>query len=61
VSPRPRTRDKPADHVAVRLDEETIARLDALIPALSTEWRGALHSDALRAVVSAGCGWWRRT
>ncbi|MFT3764771.1 MAG: hypothetical protein QM820_04535 [Minicystis sp.] len=41
-------------HVAVRLDAETIARLDALIPAMSTEWRTAKRSDALRKVILSG-------
>jgi hypothetical protein len=41
-------------HVAVRLDERTLARVDALIPALSTPWRPAKRSDVLRAVIHAG-------
>jgi hypothetical protein len=41
-------------HVAVRLDEETIARIDALVPGLSSAWHTAKRSDALRAVILAG-------
>ena len=41
-------------HVAVRLDEQTLARVDALIPALSTPWRPARRSDVLRALIHAG-------
>ena len=41
-------------HVAVRLDEHTLARVDALIPALSTPWRPAKRSDVLRALIHAG-------
>lgn len=41
-------------HVAVRLDEQTLARVDALIPALSTPWRRARRSDVLRALIHAG-------
>jgi hypothetical protein len=41
-------------HVAVRLDEETLVRVDALIPALSTPWRPAKRSDVLRALIHAG-------
>ncbi|MFT3764712.1 MAG: hypothetical protein QM820_04225 [Minicystis sp.] len=42
------------DHVAVRLDERMIARLDALIPVLSTEWLAARRSDVLRKVILSG-------
>ncbi len=48
------TKDKPAQHVAVRLDEAVVARIDALIPKLSTEWLAAKRSDALRAVILLG-------
>ena len=41
-------------HVAVRLDEETLAQVDALIPQLSTPWRRAGRSDVLRALIHAG-------
>jgi hypothetical protein len=41
-------------HVAVRLDEQTLARVDALIPALSTPWRQARRSDVLRALIHGG-------
>jgi hypothetical protein len=38
----------------VRLPPEVIARLDALLPGLSTPWRDAKRSDALRAVILKG-------
>lgn len=41
-------------HVAVRLDEPTLAQVDALIPALSTPWHKAKRSDVLRALIHAG-------
>jgi hypothetical protein len=41
-------------HVAVRLDEQTLVRVDALIPSLSTPWRTARRSDVLRALILAG-------
>jgi hypothetical protein len=40
--------------VAVRLDAETVARVDALIPGLSTPWHTAKRSDALRMLILAG-------
>jgi hypothetical protein len=39
------------NHVSVRLDAETIARIDALAPQLSTEFRLATRSDVLRALI----------
>jgi|HubBroStandDraft_4_1064222.scaffolds.fasta_scaffold537361_2 hypothetical protein len=41
-------------HVAVRLDEPTLAQVDALIPVLSTPWHKAKRSDVLRALIHAG-------
>jgi len=41
-------------HVAVRLDEQTLARVDALIPVLSTAWHRAKRSEVLRALLHAG-------
>jgi hypothetical protein len=41
-------------HVAVRLDAETLARVDALLPSLSKPWRRSTRSDALRALILAG-------
>jgi hypothetical protein len=41
-------------HVAVRLDNVTIARLDALLPLYALPGRDATRSDALRAVILAG-------
>jgi hypothetical protein len=40
--------------VAVRLDEATIARLDALLPLYALPGRDATRSDGLRAVILAG-------
>ena len=45
---------KPKKHVAVRLDSEEIARIDALLPRLSEPWRKATRSDALRAALLRG-------
>jgi hypothetical protein len=44
----------PKGHVAVRLDEPTIARLDALLPLYAIPGRTATRSDGLRAVILAG-------
>jgi hypothetical protein len=44
----------PAEHVAVRLDAEVVARIDAFIPEMSTSWRKATRSDAVRKVILAG-------
>lgn len=44
----------PRGHVAVRLDEETIERLDALLPLYALPGREATRSDGLRAVILAG-------
>ncbi len=41
-------------HVAVRLDEQTLARVDALIPDFSTPWHPAKRSDVLRALIHTG-------
>lgn len=41
-------------HVAVRLDAETIARLDALLALYALPGRTATRSDGLRAVILAG-------
>jgi hypothetical protein len=38
----------------VRLPAEELARVDALLPTLSTPWRTATRSDALRAAILAG-------
>ncbi|APR82610.1 Hypothetical protein A7982_07959 [Minicystis rosea] len=38
-------------HVAVRLDETTIARIDALVPRLSTDWLHVTRSDVLRSLL----------
>jgi hypothetical protein len=39
--------------VSVRLDAETMARVDALTPAFSTQWRPATRSDVLRGLILA--------
>jgi predicted transcriptional regulator len=39
------------NHVSVRLDDETIARVDALAPQFSTQWRAATRSDVLRGLI----------
>lgn len=41
-------------HVAVRLDEQTLSQVDALIPSFSTPWHKAKRSDVLRALIYAG-------
>lgn len=41
-------------HAAVRLEDELVARLDALIPSLSMPWKKATRSDAIRAAILAG-------
>ncbi len=45
---------KAKDHVAVRFDGPTIARIDAQRARLSTFWRDATISEALRAIVLEG-------
>jgi hypothetical protein len=52
--PRSKGRQLPRGHVAVRLDEVTIARLDALLPLYALPGRDATRSDGLRAVILAG-------
>jgi len=45
---------KPKKLVAVRLDEETMDRIEALVPSLSTDWRKAKRADALRKLILSG-------
>jgi hypothetical protein len=52
--PRSKKPAQPRGHVAVRLDEVTIARLDALLPLYALPGRDATRSDGLRAVILAG-------
>ncbi len=52
--PRSKSTASPRGHVAVRLDEATIARLDALLPLYALPGRDATRSDGLRAVILAG-------
>jgi hypothetical protein len=42
------------EHVGVRIDNTTIARIDALVPLFSTEARQATRSDMLRILILAG-------
>ncbi len=42
------------DHVAVRLDDATLERLDLVREVLSTDWHEANQSDVLRAVILGG-------
>lgn len=44
----------PNDNVAVRLDEETLARVDALEARISKPWQKATRSAALRAAILTG-------
>jgi hypothetical protein len=44
----------PKDHVAVRLDNLTLERVDALKEVLSTPWHEATRSDILRALILTG-------
>lgn len=39
------------NHVSIRLDEATMARIDALGDVFSTEWHVATRSDILRALI----------
>jgi hypothetical protein len=41
-------------NASVRLDEPTLARLDALLPLYAIPGRAPTRSDALRAVILAG-------
>jgi metal-responsive CopG/Arc/MetJ family transcriptional regulator len=45
---------KPSEHVAVRLDETLLARVDALIPQLSEPWHAATRSEVLRKLILTG-------
>jgi hypothetical protein len=38
----------------VRLDDATLARVDTLVAALSTEWRKVTRAEVLRAVIGKG-------
>ena len=51
---RPNDKAARKGHVAVRLDEATIARLDALLGLYALPGRAATRSDGLRAVILAG-------
>ena len=44
----------PKDHVAVRLDNATLGRIDALKEVLTTPWHEATRSDILRALILTG-------
>ena len=38
-------------HVSIRLDETTMARVEALAPRFSTDWRTATRSEVIRALI----------
>ncbi|MFT3769633.1 MAG: hypothetical protein QM820_29710 [Minicystis sp.] len=44
----------PKEHVAVRLNAQEIARIEALRSRLSEPWRQATRSDVLRAAILKG-------
>jgi hypothetical protein len=46
--------DPSRGNVAIRIDKETVARLDALAPHVSTPGRRATRSDTLRSVIMLG-------
>ena len=50
----PNESSAPKGHVAVRLDQATIARIEALMPLYALPGRQATRSDALRALLLAG-------
>jgi len=50
----PKAKREPMQHVSVYLDEETLARIDALRPSLSAGRRTAKRSDVLRMVTLSG-------
>jgi hypothetical protein len=52
--PQPKDKEVRKGHVAVRLDADTIARLDALLDLYALPGRPATRSDGLRAVILAG-------
>ncbi len=43
-----------AKHVAVRVDAAVVARIDALVPLLSSAWHKASRSDVLRKLIMSG-------
>ena len=45
---------EPAQHVAVRLDEATIARVEALVPHLPSGRHEATRSDVMRLLITDG-------
>jgi hypothetical protein len=52
--PRPTDPRPPKEHVAVRLDQPIVERIDALLPLYELPGREPSRSDAVRAVVLAG-------
>ncbi len=52
--PEPKEPRAPKGHVAVRLDQPTIDRIDALLPLYELPGREPRRSDALRGVLVAG-------
>jgi hypothetical protein len=49
-----KTTHPPSHHIAVRLDEAVVERIDALLPQLSAPWHEATRSDALRLLLGKG-------
>jgi hypothetical protein len=45
---------KTKEHIAVRLEPEFAAKIDAVVQELSTEWHQAKRSDALRMLLAKG-------
>ena len=46
------------EHVGLRLDDKTVATVDALAKHLSQPWHAATRSDALRAALDRGLASW---
>jgi hypothetical protein len=47
-------------HVSVRLDGGTMARVDALAPQFSREWRATTRSDVLRTLIHTALEFYER-
>lgn len=54
AAPAAASRDSHKEHVAVRLDNPTMARLGGLLPLYALQGRAATPGDGLRAVILAG-------
>jgi hypothetical protein len=51
---RSRGAEPPREHVAARLDQATVERLDRLLPLYALPGRPATRTDVVRAVILAG-------